>query len=64
MCGNIYTDRTKQHNNKRKGENKMTIIIFGAMIIACGVCEAITNYYGFSLESEIRKMQDKSKFFA
>lgn len=42
----------------------MTIIIFGAMIIACGVCEAITNYYGFSLESEIRKMQDKSKFFA
>lgn len=41
-----------------------TIIIFAAAIIICGICEGITDYYGFNLERCIREMQDKSKFFA
>ena len=66
MCDILYTDR-EQHNKeatKRKGEIKMTMIIFCIGFIACGIYEAVTDYYGFNLESEIRKMQDKSKFFA
>lgn len=42
----------------------MTLIAFFAMILISGAYEAITEYYGFNLESYIRKMQDKSKFFA
>lgn len=42
----------------------MTIIVFFAMIIICGAYEAITDYYNFNLENKIRKMQEKSKYFA
>ena len=55
---------SKQHNEKRKGDFKMTIIVFFAMIIICGAYEAITDYYNFNLENKIRKMQEKSKYFA
>ena len=42
----------------------MTIIAFLAMILISGAYEAVTEYYGFNLESYVRKMQDKSRLFS